>query len=119
MGVRLARIATSRNVTVRWGTAAILMALAAAARGATADESFAPQQIKQGAAIYEQNCSPCHGNRMADPNSAFDLRKFPPDEKARFVRSVTKGLNAMPPWGDLLKPDDVEALWAYVRAGER
>jgi hypothetical protein len=24
----------------------------------------------------------------------------------------------MPPWGDLLKPDDVEALWAYVVAGE-
>jgi hypothetical protein len=56
---------------------------------------------------------------MLDPNSAFDLRTFPADEKARFVHSVTKGLNAMPPWGDLLKPDDVEALWAYVRAGER
>jgi hypothetical protein len=25
----------------------------------------------------------------------------------------------MPPWGDLLQPADVEALWAYVVAGER
>jgi len=24
----------------------------------------------------------------------------------------------MPPWDDVLKPDDIEALWAYVVAGE-
>jgi hypothetical protein len=24
----------------------------------------------------------------------------------------------MPPWGDLVKPEDIEALWAYVVAGE-
>ena len=42
------------------------MMLAAAAHGGAADEAFAPQQIKQGAAIYEQNCSPCHGNRMLE-----------------------------------------------------
>jgi mono/diheme cytochrome c family protein len=30
---------------------------------------------------------------------------------------VTRGKNQMPPWGDLLKPDEVEALWAYVAAG--
>jgi mono/diheme cytochrome c family protein len=32
---------------------------------------------------------------------------------------VTYGVRAMPPWGDILKPDDIEALWAYVVAGER
>jgi len=84
-----------------------------------AAQDFAPEQIRKGAAIYGQNCAPCHGSRMMDPEAAFDLRKFPPGEKSRFVRSVTKGINAMPPWGDLLKEDDVEALWAYVRAGER
>jgi mono/diheme cytochrome c family protein len=82
-------------------------------------QEFSPEQIKHGADLYAQNCSPCHGARMLDPNSAFDLRKFPPAEKNRFVNSVTKGLNAMPPWGDILKPVDIEALWAYVRAGER
>jgi len=25
----------------------------------------------------------------------------------------------MPPWGDLLKPEEVDALWAYVVAGEK
>lgn len=82
-------------------------------------QDFAPAQIRKGADLYAQNCSACHGARMLDPNSAFDLRSFPGDQKNRFVHSVTKGLNQMPPWGDLLKADDIDALWAYVRAGER
>jgi len=86
---------------------------------AAAAQDFAPEQIKKGASIYNQNCAPCHGARMLDPNSAFDLRTFPADQKNRFVHSVTKGLNSMPPWGDVLKQDDIDALWAYVRAGER
>src|SRR5215212_2481707 len=94
-------------------------ALLAVACSAGAQESFSPEQIKHGSAIYSQNCSPCHGPRMADPEAAFDLRKFPRDQRARFVTSVTKGKNSMPPWGDLLKSDDVEALWAYVVAGEK
>jgi mono/diheme cytochrome c family protein len=86
---------------------------------AAAAQEFPPAQIRHGADLYAQNCAPCHGARMLDPNSAFDLRTFPPDQKGRFVNSVTKGLNSMPPWGDILKPIDIEALWAYVRAGER
>jgi len=56
---------------------------------------------------------------MLDPQSAFNLRNFPPDQRDRFVTSVTRGKNQMPPWGDMLKPDDVEALWAYVLNGEK
>ena len=84
-----------------------------------AAQSFPPQQIATGADIFARNCSPCHGPRMQDPESAFDLRKFPPGEHERFVRSVTNGKNQMPPWGDLLKNDDIEALWAYVTVGEK
>ena len=86
---------------------------------ASAQERFSLEQIRHGAQIYSQNCAPCHGSRMLDPNSAFDLRKFPPSEKGRFVNSVVKGKNQMPPWGDLFKPEDVDALWAYVMAGEK
>jgi mono/diheme cytochrome c family protein len=56
---------------------------------------------------------------MREPQGAFDLREFPHDAHERFVSSVTRGKNQMPPWGGLLKPADVEALWAYVVAGER
>jgi mono/diheme cytochrome c family protein len=82
-------------------------------------QHFAPQQLKTGAEIYARNCSPCHGARMLDPQGASDLRKFPRDQRDRFVNSVTRGKNQMPPWGDLLKPEEVEALWAYVIAGEK
>jgi mono/diheme cytochrome c family protein len=82
-------------------------------------EDFPPDRIKTGASIYSRNCSLCHGSSMQNPEAAFDLRTFPPDAHERFVSSVTNGKNQMPPWGDLLKAEDVESLWAYVMAGER
>jgi len=56
---------------------------------------------------------------MADPEGAFDLRKFPRDQQTRFVTSVSKGKNSMPPWGGLLSAEDIDNLWAYVVAGEK
>ena len=80
--------------------------------------SFPPEQIKRGAAIYATNCESCHGVRMIGPQWAIDLATIPRDNPARFVDSVTYGVRAMPPWGDVLKPDEIQALWAYVVAGE-
>lgn len=95
-------------------------ALAVFMSGVRADnESFTPAQVKQGAAIYAQNCSPCHGPRMLDPQGAFDLRTFPRDDKPRYITSVTKGKNQMPPWGGLLSAEEIEALWAYTVMGEK
>lgn len=81
--------------------------------------SFPKEQIDAGADLYATNCSPCHGARMLDPGAAFNLRKFPPDQRERFNNSVTRGKNQMPPWGDFFKPEQLDALWAYVMAGER
>jgi mono/diheme cytochrome c family protein len=80
---------------------------------------FSPKQIRAGAEIFERNCSACHGAHMADPEGAFDLRTFPHDQHSRFVNSVTNGKNSMPPWGGLLKPEEIEDLWAYVVTGEK
>lgn len=80
---------------------------------------FSKDQVAAGAELYAVNCAPCHGARMQDPGAAFNLRKFPPDQRERFVTSVTGGKNQMPPWGDFFKPDQLEALWAYVTNGER
>jgi mono/diheme cytochrome c family protein len=100
---------------------AVGAALAAVLAGppARAEETFTPQQVDLGRAVYARNCSPCHGPRMQDPESAFDLRKFPHDERARFLTSVTRGKNQMPPWGDLLTSEEIAALWAYVTTGEK
>jgi mono/diheme cytochrome c family protein len=98
---------------------ALTAALAIVPGRADDSETFPPERIKSGAAIFARNCAPCHGPRMRDPESAFNLRSFPRDQHARFVAAVTRGKNNMPPWGDLLKPEDIEALWAYVIAGEK
>ena len=81
-------------------------------------KSFPPEQIKQGAGLYASNCESCHGVRMLGPQWGIDLATFPRDKAERFVYSVTNGTKAMPPWGDVLKPDEIQALWAYVVAGE-
>ena len=94
------------------------LALAATSVAAISEENFSPDQLRAGAEIFERNCAPCHGPQMRDPESAFDLRKFPHDQHDRFVTSVTRGKNQMPPWGDMLKADEIEALWAYVTTGE-
>lgn len=99
--------------------AAVCVLAQAALVRADAPDAPAPEQVKKGSAIYSQNCSPCHGPRMLDPQGAFDLRIFPRDEKTRFLLSVSKGKNQMPPWGGLLSADEIEALWAYVVAGEK
>jgi mono/diheme cytochrome c family protein len=105
----------------------VIVALACALMGAPAQaqqsvtrdsKSFAPEQVRLGAEIYARNCAPCHGPRMQEPEGAFDLRTFPRDQHARFVNSVAHGKNQMPPWLGLLKPEEIEALWAYVVAGE-
>jgi mono/diheme cytochrome c family protein len=95
--------------------AGILMALALSAHA----QDFPAEKIKLGADTYARHCSPCHGVRMKNPEGAFDLMKFPKDSASRFQTSVSKGKNAMPPWGDLLKPEEIDALWAYVVAGEK
>jgi mono/diheme cytochrome c family protein len=95
------------------------VAIAAFALRAGADaETFPVEDVKKGSEIYAQNCSPCHGPRMRDPDGAFDLRTFPKDDRDRFVTSVTKGKNQMPPWGGLFSPAEINALWAYISIGE-
>ena len=48
---------------------------------------------------------------------AFDLRRFPHNDKARFVNSVTNGKGGMPPWKGTLSEEQLDQLWAYVLSG--
>ncbi|MDQ6880825.1 MAG: cytochrome c [Pseudomonadota bacterium] len=56
---------------------------------------------------------------MVSPGAlAFDLRKFPAAEADRFRRSVLDGTpKGMPAWKSQLSPEDIEALWDYVKSG--
>ena len=84
---------------------------------AAADDAAA--NLPNGRALYARHCSHCHGFNMVTPGTvAFDLRRFPRDQKPRFVESVTQGRNnRMPPWRDVLTPEQIDALWAYVSTG--
>ena len=101
---------------------AFAFGLALVCAGAVAQDAggspFSPEQIKKGADLYATHCATCHGSRLTKPPWAADLSKFPREDRARFVDTVAYGIRGMPPWDDVLKPDDIEALWAYVVAGE-
>jgi mono/diheme cytochrome c family protein len=93
----------------------VLASVAAAAQEPPPD----PARVKEGSAVYAQNCSPCHGVKMQDPQGAFDLRTFPHGSRERFLRSVTQGKGSMPPWDGVLTPEEIDSLWAYVLTGGR
>ena len=94
-------------------------ALALASAATTAQDAVTPEQIKSGGEVYARNCATCHGNRMKNPEWAIDLATVPKDDRQRFIQSVTNGRNNMPPWGDVLKPEEITALWAYFSQGEK
>ena len=100
-------------------TCAIMLALMCAGAVAQNNAAVTPEQIKAGAEIYATHCATCHGNRMKNPEWAIDLATIPKDDRQRFIQSVTGGKGNMPPWGDVLKPNDIDALWAYFSTAEK
>jgi mono/diheme cytochrome c family protein len=105
---------TGMRVLPTLGLGLALMGASAAAQ----DAQFAETQIKQGAGLFARHCATCHGTRMRNPQWGIDLRTFPRDAHARFVDTVANGKRQMPPWDDVLNAEEIEALWAYVAAGE-
>jgi len=77
-----------------------------------------PRKVEKGLRMYTDFCQKCHGLDMVSPGGGFfDLRTFPHDDRNRFARSVAEGKRAMPAWGSVLSPGDIDALWAYVLTG--
>jgi len=100
-------------------TVFVLAALCSLSASARAADAAADALALQGKALYAQHCSHCHGFNMVNPGTVtYDLRQFPRAQKDRFVHSVIYGKdNIMPPWGDAINLDDIDALWAYVLTG--
>ena len=76
------------------------------------------KQAHAGAAIYNNYCSRCHGAGLHNTSGGitFDLRRLHQNEHERFVNSVLNGKKDMPPWRGVLRPDQIEEVWAYIRA---
>jgi mono/diheme cytochrome c family protein len=74
-------------------------------------------KIDEGATTYENYCQTCHGIELHNnAGISFDLRRLHADDYPRFVNSVLTGKKAMPAWNGTLTGEQIEAIWAYVRA---
>jgi mono/diheme cytochrome c family protein len=73
-------------------------------------------QIEAGEQLYDDNCQQCHGEKLRNSGTSFDLRKFTAGERPRFNKFVMEGKGQMPAWQGTLSDSDIDALWAYVRA---
>jgi cytochrome c55X len=92
--------------------------MAAVLAPAAAQTADTQPSVEQGRRLYGSYCARCHGVNMVTFSAAFfDLRTLAPNEQERFERSVNQGLRAMPAWGSILKPGDVQALWMFVSSG--
>jgi mono/diheme cytochrome c family protein len=80
--------------------------------------AFAQSLAEKGDTLYHNRCAGCHGEQLKAfaGGPAFDLRRLRPDEHDRFVESVISGKDNMPSWYGILKMDEIEAIWAYIRA---
>lgn len=82
---------------------------------APAGRRFADEHIRQGKEQFDRTCAQCHGRNMVNAGTTiYDLRKFPVDQQARFVASVSLGKGAMPSFKDALSAEHLQMLWAYV-----
>lgn len=74
-----------------------------------------PALIAQGSALFTDNCSICHSNQPRAPLP--DLRRMRSGTHDAFENIVLGGLllqNGMPRFDDLLKPDQVRAIHAFL-----
>jgi len=97
-------------------TSVLVFALVASASVAHAETDAA--KIETGATIYGDYCSSCHGDQLRNTSGGVtaDLRRLRPDDHQRFLEAVLNGKRQMPPWRGALEPEQIESIWAYIRA---
>ena len=107
------------KVQILLAAAGLFFAAPGVADDATPVAALDLELAQKGKQLYAEHCSHCHGFNMVNPGTiTYDLRTFPHDNKGRFVDSVISGKNGrMPPWGNAINLDDIDALWAYVLTG--
>lgn len=75
----------------------------------------ASDAYEAGEELYDLSCAHCHGKNLVNPGtSSFDLKKFPLDEKERFMTSVKNGKGFMPGLEGVLDEEEFELIWIYI-----
>ena len=75
-------------------------------------------QVAAGERVYSDYCSNCHGEGLRNTSGGvtFDLRRLRSEDHDRFMGSVLDGKRQMPPWRGALDTEQIESIWAYIRA---
>jgi len=79
-----------------------------------------PETIAQGRVTFSKNCSICHSNLPRAPLPS--LLRMSKGAHDAFDEIVLRGLlvaNGMPRWDDLMSPDEVKAIHAYLIDAQR
>ncbi len=83
--------------------------------------AFAEGDVALGAKIFNANCTACHSGGMnvvvAPKNLKKEtLQKYGMDSAEAIIAQVTNGKAVMPAFKSKLKPEEIEAVAAYVLA---
>lgn len=92
-----------------------LPALEVAPEPPTQAAGVTPATIAKGQQLFFGNCVMCHANQHRSITP--DLRRMQPGTHQMFSKIVLEGLlrqNGMPRWNDVLKPDEVAAIHAWL-----
>jgi mono/diheme cytochrome c family protein len=94
----------------------IVVALVSTASAVHAETDAA--KVETGATVYGDYCSSCHGEGLKNTSGGvtFDLRRLRPEDRDRFLHGTLNGKGQMPPWRGALEMEQIEAIWAYIRA---
>ena len=81
-------------------------------------QTAAAAQVAAGERVYSDYCSNCHGEGLRNTSGGvtFDLRRLRSEDHDRFMGSVLDGKRQMPPWRGALDTEQIESIWAYIRA---
>jgi glucose dehydrogenase len=112
----------THQVHMGQGTARMkrLITVGVAACLATAAHAQTAQELSKSDPSYVLNYGMDYGQQRYSAPAKINAQnvKHLADDKARFMNSVTHGKNnRMPPWGDILKSEDIDNLWAYLLTG--
>jgi mono/diheme cytochrome c family protein len=96
-------------------TLALCALLGLAGAAAAQDQA----QIEAGEALYDEHCAQCHGEKLRSAGAIPDLRLLKPEDRPRFLQAVNEGRGQMPAWGGQLSDEEIDQIWAYIRAHAR
>ena len=102
------------NELFRAGIAAAAL-LCGSAIAAAQDQA----QVEAGEQLYEEHCASCHGDKLRTTGSAADLKELRASDRPRFDKALAEGRGQMPSWQGVLSADEMNQVWAYIRAHAR